>query len=419
MDAIEYYGYLPAFFIYHQPAFQFLNKPTPPGFISKFWVKPQPGKKYVTRMTLGCAFIVAPGFLAGHLYSKITGSVQDGFQKPYLTGVWIWIQLLILFSLFIIKKILDNYHFNIYIQSATVLILVMGTNLFNYITFEAFMTHAVNFFLCAMLIYSTLKWYSHQTIILLFGIAFSLSFLILIRPTNAVLLCVPLFWGIAGMADFKQRLGLFKLKKYHVFLAVLIPAFVFTVQLIYWKIETGHFIYNGYEGEKFFFKHWLLPEYLFSYRKGWFLYTPLALLALLGLLIKTDVLKGKKLLIIFIIFGIAYVHSCWWCWWFGGGFGARSMVDFYPLLALPLAALLQFISEKKWLIKIPATAIICFLLILNLKQSGQYRGGLLHWDAMSKKAYWGIFLKNNPPPGYEKMLSPTDAMKAKAGFIYH
>ncbi|MCB0815419.1 MAG: hypothetical protein KDB87_19920, partial [Flavobacteriales bacterium] len=56
--------------------------------------------------------------------------------------------------------------------------------------------------------------------------------------------------------------------------------------LSYWKVYGGAWIFDSYqnpgEGLDLFYPH--LHRFLFSFRKGWFIYTPLMLVAAAGLL---------------------------------------------------------------------------------------------------------------------------------------
>ena len=65
----------------------------------------------------------------------------------------------------------------------------------------------------------------------------------------------------------------------------------------------------------------------------------------------------------------------------------RAMVQYYAVLAFPLAALISF-SLKRWLSAVIALSIGVFFLLLNLFQTGQYRRNMIHWDGMTKEAYW-------------------------------
>jgi len=52
---------------------------------------------------------------------------------------------------------------------------------------------------------------------------------------------------------------------------------------------------------------------------------------------------------------------------------------------------------------------------LNQFQINQYRTSLLHWDSMTKEAYWGIWGKKTWPEGYDKMIKVPDYEKALKG----
>lgn len=144
---------------------------------------------------------------------------------------------------------------------------------------------------------------------------------------------------------------------------------------------------------------------LFSYRKGWFVYTPVMMFSIIGLLfiLKNKSNNFKAAIIIYMAINI-YALSSWWCWWYGGGFGMRSLVQAYAFLAIPLAAFYQFVfSEtfKRQLLNIVLKSTTIFLLscfaCLNLIQTYQYDHPadhrLLHYDSMSKAAYWRAFGK--------------------------
>ena len=89
------------------------------------------------------------------------------------------------------------------------------------------------------------------------------------------------------------------------------------------------------------------------------------------------------------------------------------MVESYAFLSLPLAAVIQRISEKRRIMRSVFIIIFSTLIWVNLFQMRQYRISLLHWDSMSKKAYWGIFLKGHFPDKYQEMLDTPDYEKAK------
>ena len=92
--------------------------------------------------------------------------------------------------------------------------------------------------------------------------------------------------------------------------------------------------------------------------------------------------------IIITLIATVYLFSSWWCWWFGGGFGMRPMIDYYPLLIIPIGELL---NQKLALLKNGVLTFIIVGISFNLFQTLQRRNLVIHWDSMSKNSYWAFF----------------------------
>ena len=112
---------------------------------------------------------------------------------------------------------------------------------------------------------------------------------------------------------------------------------------------------------------------------------------------------------------MVYVLSSWWSWWFGGGFGIRSYIDMYGVLAIPIAATLSAGLKGKIPVKIASLSLVVLLISLNLFQVFQYRHRIIHYDSMTKKAYWSVFLKKRHPANFYQMLEKPDYQKARKG----
>ena len=65
---------------------------------------------------------------------------------------------------------------------------------------------------------------------------------------------------------------------------------------------------------------------------------------------RRELIKFKKFIVVFFVI-VIYIIFSWWSWWYGGSFSCRPMIDFYCILALPLAALINVISNSKKAIK--------------------------------------------------------------------
>ena len=84
------------------------------------------------------------------------------------------------------------------------------------------------------------------------------------------------------------------------------------------------------------------------------------------------------------------------------------MIDYYALLSLPLAAGLQQVFEKSKVRAMVFGSIVFLLISLNLFQTWQYKNGLIHYDDMSKEAYFKGFFQTKPSLEWADLLKPYD-----------
>lgn len=86
----------------------------------------------------------------------------------------------------------------------------------------------------------------------------------------------------------------------------------------------------------------------------------------------------------------------WNCWWYGGSFSQRSVVQSYAILAFPLAAFFQSISNKKILFyfSLLFVAFCCWLNILMTYQAYTPKG-IMENELMSKKYFLENFWEND------------------------
>lgn len=411
-DMFVYYSYLPATFIYQDLDFTFYQNLQEQGEKGEFWTLTAPNGKPVQKMSMGVAYCYVPFFLLGHAAAEIGPWEANGYTVPYHFSIAMAGLFYSLLGLFIAKKIVLKY---VSESSAfyTVLALGLGTNLFYYSTSEAGMSHAFSFALIASFIWLTMKWWTSANVKNSILIGLISGLIVLIRPTN-LLLAVPfLVYGEHLKQGLKQTLSYVLAHKVQVSVLVICALTVWIPQLLYWKTQTGDWWYYSYQGESFFWGDSRILQGLFSYRKGWLIYTPVMVLALLGLVLLISKQNPWKWALIIWLPIQLYITYSWWCWWYGGSFGQRVMIDFYALLAIPLALFIQYILKKKR--KGIAALLIIFFVSFNLFQTFQYRKTLIHWDSMTKAAYWAIFLKTNFPENYGELIETPDYEEAKKG----
>ncbi len=412
-DVISYWAYLPAAFIYHDLSFEFASD-LPEDFEGRIWTHSAENGNQVQKMTLGNSLLWTPFFLVAHGYAHVSEYKADGYTLPYSIAIFIAGLFYLAIGLIFLKKILKIY-FNDLTIALVLILLVFGTNLLHYAVIEPGMSHVYSFCLFSMYLFVTIRWSTNRSWSNSLKLGLLTGLIILVRPSNIVVVLIPLLWGVTGIKSFKAKLRISFKNRYRIISAALIALLVFGLQIIYWKSVTGSLFYYSYRDEGFFFLHPHIIDGLFSYRNGWLIYTPVMIFALLGLwYLKKQIPVSFVPLIVFLIINIYLVFS-WWCWWYGGSFGARTMIESYAFLSLPLAAFIKTISEKRRIIRGVWFIIFGTLVWVNLFQMRQYRTSLLHWDSMSKKAYWGIFLKSYFPDKYQEMLEAPDYENAKAG----
>lgn len=412
-DVLEYYSYLPATFIYGDVQLRFINE----SYVSwqnKFWPKVSPTKGWVIKMTMGMSILYSPFFFAAHGIAKVFHLPADGFSEVYRLGIIFSCLFYLTLALFVLRKLLLKW-FNDGVTTLTLVSVVMATNLFFYSTIEAPMTHAYNFSLFVFFIYFTFKWHEKPTWRSTIFLGLIGGLIALIRPTNIIIWLFFLLLNVTKPSEFWLRLQLL-LKQYSK-LIVLAGCFflVLMPQLIYWKTVTGSWIYYSYTNEGFFFNNPHILEGLFSYRKGWLLYTPIMTFALIGIPILYFRMKGLFMpLLIFILINL-YVVFSWWTWWYAGSFSSRPLIDSYALLAFPLATIISLFWEKRMYLKIVSVLIVALFVCHNLIQTAQYNYGAIHFDSMTKKAYWSSFGHTKPQQGFYDLLETPDYEKAIKG----
>ena len=410
-DVVSYYAYLPATFIFNDLNFEFI-KDLPKDFEGTIWVQTAPNGNPILRMTMGMAILWTPFFLIAHGVAHILGVSALGYSWPYSFSIFFATLFFLFVGLYFMRKILIRYFSDVTI-SVVLILVVMATNLMYYVISEPGMTHVYNFGLINLFIYISFKWIEKPNLKYSVILGLLAGIIVLIRPVNIIVLLFPALIDITSFSGFLHRIQ----KNWKMILIAGVSAFLVLVpQLLYWKSQSGHFIFNSYmEQGKFYFLRPQIINGLFSYRKGWLLYTPVMIFAFLGFFwIKKHIANLVLPIVVFLIIDI-YVVFSWWCWWYGGSFGSRPMVDIYGIMAIPLAAFIERVVTSKAWIKSVVAFLLLGLILLNQFQTNQYRISLLHFDSMTKEAYWGIFGKKTWPPDYDKMIKKPDYTKALNG----
>ncbi|KAB2808726.1 ArnT family glycosyltransferase [Phaeocystidibacter luteus] len=399
-DVFGYYLYLPATFIQGDPL---LTDPTwlnalmaeyePSSTLYQVW-NVQEGSRLI-KYPMGMAILYLPSFIIGHGIALLTDAPADGMSWPYQWSLVVGSFMYLLIGLHFTRKILLKL-FSDKTTALTLLILVLGTNFLQISTNNSLTAHPLQFALYAAFMWYVIRWYEtkklkhYNTFTVIWGVA------LLARPSAFVLLPIAVFWGCDSWSAIRDRWRWWVIDNRRLILrAVVIMLMIASPQMVYWFFATGSPIYYSYPNDGFDFLTPYIDEVLFSYRKGWWIYTPLMLLSLIGLipLVRKNPKAGWPLAL-FWLFNL-YIVGSWNTWWYGGSFGHRAFIDAYPIYAVSIAAVLSWVSTKSLLPKAVLTVFILGCISLNLFQSWQMNHWILSDTYMTEKYYWKVFGKTS------------------------
>jgi hypothetical protein len=142
---------------------------------------------------------------------------------------------------------------------------------------------------------------------------------------------------------------------------------------------------------------------LFGGEKGWFIYTPITILFIVGLFLMRG-RSWRKSVLTFTLLNL-WIVIAWHDWHYGGSYSTRAMVQSYPVLALPFAALVERALATRW--KYIFLPLCVYLLAVNLFQIKQYNNGVLHYDRMNFAYYRAIYLNPNVTDEDRRLMGPA------------
>lgn len=423
-DKALYHTYLPALFIYDDIEKVSFYKDIdatyrPMGDVKWYGFSDVNGNK-VNKYTTGVALHELPFFLIAHWVNTIFDiDTPDGYSYPYQLAVILSALFYILIGLVLLRRILRNYYSDI-VVALTLLGISFGSNLFHYTVFDIGMSHPYSFFHFALVVYSTDMLYRSGKSKYIYYITSAIALSILTRVTTAVVIIIPILWGVYNTQSLRNRISFYSRQLKHILFASVLGILIIGIQLLYWKYVSGSWIYYSYGEESFVWTEPKILQGLFGFRKGWFVYTPIAIFAVLGLFVRNSILKHQRWAIILFMLINVYIIFSWWNWWYGGGYGSRPLVEAMALMAFPLAALINYIiAQRKLLINITAGFIFTICIFLSVFKSYQVMNGTYHFDSMTAEYYFKAFFNTSYKSEFEQYQIPSKEYYKELGHRYN
>jgi hypothetical protein len=392
-DGSGYYAYLPTIFHYKTTDFkavhEFEKQQKSLSYSGHYFHKR--GDVLINKYFLGTALAISPFYLLASLYSYVFGMPADGYNILYQLAVALAAAFYLALGLLAVIRLLRQFGFEKYIAFMVILLLLFGTNLFYYALMHPSHSHVYSFAAVSVfLMYTRTFFLTRKSSYFLYA-SIALGMLALIRPTNLLIIgAVPFIAG--DRETLMKGIDFIRKKYWKLLFGIALFALIFGIQFIFNYIQTGNCFIWSYKNEGFDFLHPHIGKFLFGFKKGFFIYTPLMLAIIPGFYL----LFRKSRFAFYSVFGFIlmaiFILSSWWNWFYGDSFGMRSMIDLYPVLAILLAYSIDKLVSKR-----PGFVIYLvagFLLSsLNLVQIYQYNKGIIHHDSMDFDKYKYVFLR--------------------------
>ena len=407
-DVSGYYWYLPSVFIYKDLGHQsfkdsILNEYSPTGNDFQQGMKLANGN-YVMKYSSGMAVMFLPFFTIANMVAEPLGYPKDGFSMPYQLGIQLGGFLISVLGLWYLRKLLLNYYSD-KVVAVSMLLLVFGSNYLNYAAIDCGMSHCWLFTVYVFILLNTHYFYQGYKVKYAVRIGLLVGLATLTRPTEIISCLIPLLWGMdrISLPVIKERILLLVKNFKGLVLAGICAALVISIQLIYWKHVSGHWLVYSYGDQGFSWRHPHAFLYSFNYRCGWLTYSPMLLFAIAGFIPFLKIGKNKVAIIVFCLLNY-YVVSAWDIWWYGG----RAMVQSYPVFMFPMAALVSVAFDRRVLLWIITPFAVLFI-YFNIWITWQYhKGHLYDSDSMTKRYFWRTVGRWKEPGRTIMLLERTD-----------
>lgn len=410
-DAFGYYYYFKLAFIDHSMILHSLDSVKavfeqydPSSSLYQF--TRMPDGKFIVRYPVGQAILYLPFFLIAHLTALVSDFPADGFSRPYEVAMRLG-ALLYHFLGFVFVARLLRRHFADKVVAIVLIVLLFGTNAYAIIVAPPLSAQGTLFFLIPLFMVLVDRYFRNKNRKDIFIGGFVFGLICLSRPTDFITIIPALLWPatIPGLTLKTEWLGLLRRIK-HLLLFIVPVAFCAMIQFSYWKYAGGSWIIDSYgsaaEGLDFLSPHTI--PFLFSFKSGWLLYTPIMALVLIYLVVRS--IQKQPLMTVVLIYSVIFIYiaSSWTNWWYGGGFSQRAMVQAYALLSIPLAGLIDYAFFKRGKLFVPTAILIIGFTGLSIWQTYQYKKGVLNGDTVTPEYYFASFFDSHFDPDKKELM---------------
>lgn len=302
---------------------------------------------------VGTAILWAPFLAAGHVVAHVSGAPTDGYSHPYIAAATYASALygfLALGLTFLISRRLIGPAWWPTIAVA------IGTPLAFYMYVTPGFSHACSAFAVALFLYVWLRVREHWTLTGAVALGLTGALMAMVREQDVFFVAGPALdfcrfaWGTTRRTQSAIAASMPQATWKQVGSTAAAGAAAFAVgyvpQLLAYQAVNGHPSPTDLVSRKM---NWMSPHFLevmFSPQHGLFVWTPLALISVIGVVALAAGRSGARYrdaswvgaLAIVMVLLQAYISGSVESWTVAGSFGQRRFVALTPLIALGLSA---------------------------------------------------------------------------------
>lgn len=387
-DEIQFFAWLPSWMFDHDVDFEneyrHFHDAGPgryPGFVATFLEDTNEAGRRPNFAPIGSALLWMPFYGVGHLAAGLSGAPTDGLSQPYIAAVTygsaIYGMLALVLSASIASQLFGRW------GTGPAFLVWVGTPLVFYMYIAPAFAHATSAFAVALFLWVWLRVRDRWTMPGVVALALSAALLPMVREQDAFFVAGPALDFLRSVwlqtrnlsTDLRRRL----LSRYLVtgVVGIVVALVAYAPQLAAYQALNGHPGPTDKVARKMTWTSPHFAEVLFSPQHGFFFWTPLALVALVGLVslvvrqrptreasvpgagLHPDI-RWIALLLLLMAFLQAWVSGSVESWTVAGAFGQRRFVALTPVLAVGIAALWPAIRQRalRW-----AAATLAVLLV--------------------------------------------------------
>jgi hypothetical protein len=386
-DEIQYFSYLRSLWFDRDLSFEneyryFYDRgiARSDGFHETFLERQTDTGRRINFATLGCALLWAPFYAVGDGVARATGAAVDGFSKPYVAAVAYGSAVYGCLALVI--AVLAARRLGLDALGAAVAVW-LGTPLLFYMYVAPVFSHACSAFAVALFIYLWLRVRETWTLQGAAALAAAGGLMAMVREQD-VFFVLPVavdfvLWGFhRGLAQTLRE------KAATIIAAAAAFAVVYAPQAAAYLVLNGHIGPHASVGRKM---NWMAPhalQVLLSPEHGFFIWTPLAAIALAGVIVMLRVASGLSrkrdggICLLWMALLQIYVSGSVESWTVAGGFGQRRFIALTTVLVIGYAAIHSALRARSGSARYALIAVTMLAVYWNLALSAEFAIGLMN-----------------------------------------